>query len=211
MDALQPQDIPYGNDWDSTAEAAGYGEAADQARPWRSQLREEMARQVERLGTDCRVLELGSGPGLLAHTILERCPGVTAYTLLDFSEPMLALSRTRLVAFPSASFVRASFKATDWPERVFGPFDCVVSMQAVHELRHKRHAVRLYEQVYQLLARPGLFMVCDHTPFDDSAKSLALYMSAEEQQEALTLAGFAGVRIVADSRGLLLYAGDKAA
>ncbi len=60
-----------------------------------------------------------------------------AYTLLDFSEPMLALSRTRLMAFPSASFVRASFKATDWPERVSGPCDCVVSMQAVHELRHK--------------------------------------------------------------------------
>jgi hypothetical protein len=57
----------------------------------------------------------------------------------------------------------------------------------------------------------SLFMVCDHTPFDDSAKSLALYMSADEQQQALTLAGFTGVRIVADSRGLLLYAGDKAA
>jgi hypothetical protein len=33
MDALQKQDVPYGNDWDSAAEAAAYGEAADQERP----------------------------------------------------------------------------------------------------------------------------------------------------------------------------------
>ncbi len=211
MDALQPQDIPYGNDWDSVAEATAYGEAADRARPWRSQLREEMARHIAALGSGCRVLELGSGPGLLAHVILERCPGVAAYTLLDFSEPMLALCRTRLAAFSSVSFVHASFKAKTWPERVSGPFDCVVSMQAVHELRHKGHAARLYEQVYGLLATPGLFMVCDHTPFDESAKSQALYMSAAEQQQALTGAGFTGVRIVADSHGLLLYAGQKAA
>ena len=85
MDALQLQDIPYGNDWDSTTEASAYGEAADQARPWRSELREEIARQVAAPGSGGRVLELASGPGLLAHTILERCPGVAAYTLLDFS------------------------------------------------------------------------------------------------------------------------------
>ena len=211
MDALQPEDIPYGNNCDSVAEAAAYGEAADRARPWRAQLREEIARHVAALGSGCRVLELGSGPGLLAHTILERCPGVAGYTLLDFSGPMLALSRTRLAAFSAASFVQASFKTPDWPDRVSGPFDCVVSMQAVHELRHKRHAVRLYEQVYERLATPGLFLVCDHTPFDESASSLALYMSATEQQQALSGAGFTGVRVVADSRGLLVYAGHKAA
>ena len=26
MDALQKQDVPYGNDWDSATEAAAYGE-----------------------------------------------------------------------------------------------------------------------------------------------------------------------------------------
>jgi hypothetical protein len=46
-------------------------------------------------------------------------------------------------------------------------------MQAVHELRHKRHARRLYEQVYEVLAAPGLFLVCDYTPFDGSPKSIA--------------------------------------
>jgi len=29
MDALQKQDVPYGNNWDSADEAAAYGDAAD--------------------------------------------------------------------------------------------------------------------------------------------------------------------------------------
>ena len=48
MDALQKQDVPYGNDWDSAAEAAAYGEAADQARPWRSRS-ETTSRTASRL------------------------------------------------------------------------------------------------------------------------------------------------------------------
>src|SRR5438093_8797727 len=203
MDALQKQDVPYGNDWDSAAEAAAYGEAADQARPWRSKIRDHIAARVATLAPRARVLELGSGPGFLAHRVLQRCPHLETYTLMDFSEPMLALSRERLAAFPAASFVLASFKSEDWTRRVGGRFDCVVSMQAVHELRHKRHVPRLYEQVYQVLAVPGLILVCDHTPFDDSPKSIALYMTEKEQQQALADAGFAGVHVELAMNGLM--------
>ena len=211
MDALQEHDVPYGNDWDSTAEAAAYGEAADRARPWRAEMRDHIAARIALLAPRARILELGAGPGLLANRVLERCPNVEAYTLLDFSEPMLAVSRERLARFPAASFLLASFKSGDWTRRVAGRVDCVVSMQAVHELRHKRHAPRLYAQVHQLLAAPGLFMVCDHTPFDQSPKSLALYMTEEEQRHALAAAGFADVRVERALHGLVLYSGGKTA
>lgn len=209
MDVLQEHDVPYGNDWDSAAEAAGYGEDADRKRPWRSEIREHIAARVAALPPGARVLELGSGPGLLAHCVLQRCPGLESYTLLDFSEPMLALCRERLAAFPQAAFVLQSFKSEGWERRVGGGFDCVLSMQAVHELRHKRHAARLYEQVARVLALPGVFMVCDHTPFDDTPKSLALYMTAEEQQRALAGAGLTDVRVELARNGLLLYAGAR--
>ena len=210
MDALQKQEVPCGNDWDSPVEAAAYGDAADQARPWRSAIRDRIAARIATLRPHARVLELGSGPGLLAHRVLERCPGLESYTLMDFSEPMLAVSRERLAAFSAASFVRASFKAGDWTRQVGGPFDCVVSMQAVHELRHKQHAPRLYEQVHHVLAVPGLILICDHTPFDDSPRSTALYMTQEEQQHALSDAGFADVHVELAMNGLVLYAGGKA-
>jgi cyclopropane fatty-acyl-phospholipid synthase-like methyltransferase len=211
MDALRKEDVPYGNNWDSAAEAAAYGEAADKARPWRSKIRDHIADRVAMLAPGARVLELGSGPGLLAHRALQRCPGLATYTLMDFSGPMLALSRERLAAFPAASFMLASFKSEDWTRRVGGPFDCVVSMQAVHELRHKRHAPRLYEQVYQVLATPGVFLVCDHLPFDESSRSLALYMTKQEQQRALAGAGFVRVHVELEMNGLMLYAGERAA
>ena len=216
MDELQTQDVPYGNDWDSAAEASAYGEAADRARPWRSEIRDHIAAHVAKLPPGARVLELGSGPGLLAHCVLNRCPNLASYTLMDFSEPMLALSRERLAAChsaacPAASYVLASFKGEDWTGLVGGPFDCVVSMQAVHELQHKQHAPRLYEQVYDVLATPGLFLVCDHTPFDDSPKSTALYMTEDEQRQALTGARFANVHVELTRNGLVLYAGEKTA
>lgn len=211
MDALQNEDVPYGNDWDSAAEAAAYGDAADRSRPWRSEIRDHIAARVATLGPGARVLELGSGPGLLAHRVLQRCPNVETYTLMDFSEPMLALSRERLGAFPAASFVLASFKCEDWPRRVGGRVDCVVSMQAVHELRHTRHAPWLYEQIHHVLSNPGLVLVCDHTPFDDSPRSTALYMTEQEQHRALTDARFANVRVDLARNGLVLYAAEKAA
>jgi ubiquinone/menaquinone biosynthesis C-methylase UbiE len=211
MDELQLEDVPYGNDWDSAEEVAAWAEEADRIRPWRAAIRDHIARRVATLPTGARVLELGSGPGFLAHRVLQRCPSLEGYTLLDFSEPMLALSQERLAKFPVASFVFASFKSEEWTRRVGGPFDCALSMQAVHELRHKRHALRMYEQVYQVLTVPGRIMICDHTPFDDSSASTALYMTEREQQEALAEAGFTNVHIELTMGSLALYAGERAA
>jgi SAM-dependent methyltransferase len=211
MDELRREDVPYGNDWDSAHEVAAWAEEADRLRPWRAQIRDHIARRVATLPQGVRVLELGAGPGFLAHRVLQSCPHLEAYTLLDFSEPMLALGRERLVEFPAASFVRASFKSEEWPRRVGGPFDCILSMQAVHELRSKRHALRLYEQAYHVLAEPGRIMMCDHTPFDDSLRSTALYMTEGEQLEALAEARFTNLRIELRMDSLVLYVGERVA
>ena len=121
------------------------------------------------------------------------------------------MSQESLGAFPAASFVLASFKSEDWTSRVVGRFDCVLSMQAVHELRNKRHAPRLYEQIYQALTVPGGIVICDHTPFDDSPSSTALYMTEQEQQQALLESRFTNVRIELSVNGLELYTGDRTA
>jgi SAM-dependent methyltransferase len=211
MDTLQKDDVPYGDDWDSPAVVTGWASVADQKRPSRSQIRDHIARIVATLPQRARVLELGSGPGFLAHRVLDRCPSIESYTLLDFSEHMLGLSRECLVAFPAATFVLASFKSEDWIRHVGGPFDCVLAMQSVHELRHKRHAKRLYEQVYEVLSVRGIFAICDHLPFDDSPTSTALYMTEREQHQVLATAEFSNVHTELSMNGLVLYAGERTA
>ena len=57
------------------------------------------------------VLELGCGPGLLAEHILQRCPFIERYALLDFSPTMLELSRQRLQSFSErVVFLQVDFK-----------------------------------------------------------------------------------------------------
>jgi SAM-dependent methyltransferase len=182
MDALQDHDVPYGDDWDNAATVLAWAEAADRKRPWRSQIRDRIAARVAMLAPKSRVLELGSGPGFLAQRVLQRCGHLESYTLLDFSESMLAMSQERLAAFPAASFVLASFRAP-----------------------------RLYEQIYQVLTVPGSIMICDHTPFDDSPSSTALYMTGQQQQEALLASRFTDVRVELSINGLVLYTGERTA
>jgi hypothetical protein len=78
-------------------------------------------------------------------------------------------------------------------------------MQAVHELRHKRRAPSLYEQV-RLLARPGsVLVVCDHEPQDDP-RTRALHASAQEQCAAMTGAGFANATVLAEVNAMYVVA-----
>src|SRR3989442_6545327 len=117
MDELQREDVPYGNDWDSAEEVAAWAEEADRIRPWRAAIRDHIARRVATLPPGARVLELGSGPGFLAHRVLQRCPSLEGYTLLDFSEPMLALSQERLAKVPVGPLLLASLYVQGWKRR----------------------------------------------------------------------------------------------
>jgi SAM-dependent methyltransferase len=199
------EDVPYGEDWQSIADTTAWTEAADKKRPWRARVRSFISDQVATLRPGARVLELGSGPGFLAERVLQCCPHLGSYTLFDFSEPMIAMSRERLARFPTASFLLGNFKADDWGRNIEGQFDGILSMQAVHEVRHKRHVPRLYQQIYRVTATSGLVLICDHVPWDDSRWSTALFMTQHEQTHALSAAGFAEVGIAMSIEGLVVY------
>jgi len=68
--------------------------------------------------------------------LLQNCQSA-CYTLIDFSPQMLELSRSRLARFKDRTvFIQLDFKKDDWTVAVPAGFDLVVSLQAVHELRH---------------------------------------------------------------------------
>jgi SAM-dependent methyltransferase len=201
-------DVPYGEDFHDPAVAAAWAEGVMRKRPWRATIFPHFVAIVGAAPvTRARVLELGSGPGFLAEQLLAQCPNVAHYTLLDFSEPMLDQSRQRLGLYVDRTeFLRADFKADTWPSLVSAPVDFVVSLQAVHELRHKRHAHRLYAQLAPLL-RPGAeVLICDHLPAGaHTPRHRVLYMDPDEKLEALTRAGLVDAKVVWSDHNMAFY------
>ncbi len=196
IDYTDPEaDVPSPIDLRCEADARAWVEAAERDRPWRVGIRLRFAELVGALPVGASLLELGSGPGLLAECILERCSNVSHYTLLDFSEPMLAMSRARLERFSSVRFIHADFKTPDWVCALQPPYSAVIAMQSVHELRHKRHTQRLYRDVHRLLMPGGRLMVCDGVPRDESLRWTSLNMTPDEQVAAFDGAAFTEIAL----------------
>lgn len=174
-------------------------------RPWRKQFFQQFIDELRALDrAPLRILELGSGPGFLAQRILQAIPSVE-YTMLDFSPAMHDLARERLgPLIRHVHPVLANFKDEDWASGL-GPFDAVVTMQAVHELRHKKHALALHRSVQSLLSTRGGYLVCDHYAGGDGMANAALYMTVAEQRDCLEAAGFGAVTNVLEMRGMVLH------
>ena len=206
-----PSDVPSDEDVVSPidlrtmADARHWAKTALMKRPARSKFFQCFVDQLRLLRlAEPSVLELGSGPGFLARQVLEAIPSAH-YTMLDFSLAMHELARERLGSFASmARQVEADFKTSGWTTGL-GTFDAAITMQAVHEVRHKRHVPDFHVSVRRLLKANGRYLVCDHYVGSDGMKDEALYMTVEEQREALRLAGFNTVRCILRRDGLVLH------
>lgn len=199
-------DVPSPIDLRCTEDARRWAESAMSKRPWRTEFFAAFAAAIgtQSAGHSCRVLELGSGPGFLAEHLL-RSHAALSYVALDFSAAMHELAAQRLGALASrVQFVERSFREAAWPEGL-GQFNFVVTNQAVHELRHKRHALALHTQVKQLLVPRGGYLVCDHFFGEGGMSNDQLYMSVAEQRQALLCAGFSSVEQVMLKGGLVLH------
>ena len=166
---------------------------------------DELAQPGSAVGS---ILELGSGPGFLASKVLSVLPGLHM-TLLDFSEAMHVLARRRLGALAArADFVLRDFKSPGWTEGLH-EFDAVITIQAVHELRHKRYAEELHRQVAAILRPGGTYLVCDHFQGLGGRTNDRLYMTVAEQKYALEVAGFESVYQVLLTGGMVLHRASK--
>ena len=195
-------DVPSPIDLRLMADARPWAETALARRPARPEFFDAFARSIGHDGV--RVLELGSGPGFLADHLLRALPDLQ-YVALDFSPAMHQLAAERLGERAArVTFVERSFRAPAWSEGL-GPFDVVVTHQAVHELRHKSYATTLHAQVRPLLAPGGAYLVCDHFLGEGGLSNDQLYMTVDQQREALLDAGFADVEAVLVKGGLALH------
>lgn len=202
---MTPDDVPSPIDLRRWPDAVEWEATAMSKRPWRTGFFAAIESAVAALGLPAaRVLELGSGPGFLARHLLEAMPSID-YRALDFSPAMHRLARRRLASLAAqVQFIERDFRAADWTEGL-GPVDVVVTHQTVHELRHKRHAMAWHRQVSRLLVSGGIYLVGDHFAGEGGMQDEALFMTIDEQRDALSAAGFASVEPLLIERGLVLH------
>jgi SAM-dependent methyltransferase len=195
-------DVPSPIDLRLMADARPWAETALARRPARPEFFDAFARAIGR--DRVRVLELGSGPGFLADHLLRVLPNLH-YVALDFSPAMHQLAVERLGERAArVTFVERSFREPAWRDGL-GPFDVVVTHQAVHELRHKTYATTLHAQVRALLAPGGAYLVCDHFLGEGGLSNDQLYLTVDEQRDALLRAGYADVEAMLVKGGLALH------
>lgn len=199
------KDVPSPIDLRAPEDAQAWEATAMSKRPYRTEVFAHFASAIASCTKPIqRVLELGSGPGFLAEHLLRALPA-TSYIALDFSAAMHELAAKRLSAFsPRVRFVERNFRESGWVAGL-SQFDCVVTLQAVHELRHKRHACALHAQVSKVLAPAGLYLVCDHFLGVGGMCNDQLYMSIDEQRAALAKAGFFEIECLVVKGSLVLH------
>ena len=131
-----------------------------------------------------------------------------SYVALDFSPAMHAIAAEHLGELASrVTFVTRDFREPTWPDDL-GPFDAVVTLQAAHETRHKRHLVPLLERARTVLAPGGLLLYADHylTP---ETKLPALSPTRADQPLALARAGFVDVGLRYEEGNMALWSGTN--
>lgn len=202
------EDVPSPVDLRKQTDAAQWANEVNVKRPWRYSFFEMYAELIQQQNA-VDILELGSGPGFLAEYLLEHCPEIK-YSALDFSDAMHQLSIQRLLPeqLKRSKFYTADFKQSGWNQGL-GQYDMIIIHQALHELRHKKHALNFHIQIRKHLKDDAIYLVCDHLYADDAMSNNELYMSMEEHFKTFEQAGFRQVHVLKQIKGLCAFSCQK--
>lgn len=199
-------DVPIRVDFRDAATARTWIEDTRVRRPYRPRFFAAFCAALA-ARSKLRILELGSGPGQLAREIIVHCD-VDTYVALDFSPAMHDIAAEYLGDLASrVTFLTRDFRDPAWPSDL-GTFDAIVTLQAAHETRHKRHLVPLLEGARTVVAPGGMLLYADHylTP---ETKLPALAPARAEQPLALEHAGFIDVQLRYEEGNMALWCGTN--
>ena len=127
----------------------------------------QIAADVAKLENDTPdVLDLGAGTGLFSSFIVRKYPKARL-TLIDLSEGMLDIAKTRFHGRPDVRYIVGDYTKFEFRER----FDLVISSLSIHHLTDAEKK-ELYRNVFSILKNNGIFMNADQvlgsTEFLDS-------------------------------------------
>lgn len=156
-------------------------------RPYRVDVFKAFSKHLKEIGAN-KILEIGSGPGFLAEHIL-KSDSEFKYTAFDFSEAMHTIAKERIGNGYDIKFVVGDFTKENWANDL-EIFDAIVSIQAIHEVRHKSKVKNLFATLLLHLKPQGTFLYCDHVCDENGMANSELYMNEQEQLAALQEGGF---------------------
>ena len=206
---MSVKEVPSDHDFFDPAYVKHWSDSITRYRPERKKLFKAFVAEAARIKKSAlSVFELGCGPGFLAEALLENC-NIARYTLVDFSPEMLKLSGSRLAKFiDQIVFIQANFKKENWTNAIAAGFDVIVSLQAVHELRHASRIPKLYSQLHELLVPGGKILICDHVN-SPSGYRAAHFMTVEEHLATFNKVGFIKPREICPAADLSLMAAER--
>lgn len=151
----------YRQGYEGRERAQSYDRLADVVIPRR---REMLAAMVTVLpfaeDSPLRVLDLGSGSGAVAETVLQRYPQATI-VCLDKSAEMLDLGVSKHAQRAGRiQFLQRDLEDPAWSSALAGPWHAVLSCMAVHLLPDDAKQA-LYRQAHEMLAPGGWFVSAD--------------------------------------------------
>jgi 2-polyprenyl-3-methyl-5-hydroxy-6-metoxy-1,4-benzoquinol methylase len=127
------------------------------------------------------VLDVGAGTGVVSEAVLDAFPAARL-TLHDFSAQMLARAKEKFSSHDrTIRYVQCDLQDPAWVQKVGGPFDLVVSGEALHHLRDLAAMAASYEAVHGLLKPGGCFL--DYDMFDN-------FGGVPLHQHSMKVAGF---------------------
>jgi SAM-dependent methyltransferase len=136
-----------------------YAETITTRRPERVEAFTHIVDQVQALeGEPLTVIELASGPGLLALALLE---GVEAlqYVGVDYSQEMVLFAEKKMAAYQGqCQFRCVDLREDNWADGLPTGVDAIVSNMALHDLDDLKFVEAVYQKSAQLLKPKGLFL-----------------------------------------------------
>jgi len=145
-------------------------------------------------------LDVGCGYGALARFLLEHYENAKA-VCHDGSNEMAKLGHQRMAHLEGRfRYVVSDFSQEGWSRVTGGGFDCVVSCNAIHNVRAKEIIQAIYAEVFAILKPGGCFFNLDR----GSA-------TVKDQLRWFQDAGFSDVKCHEEGSGLSLYGGSKSA
>ncbi len=120
-------------------------------------------------GDSPRILDIGSGTGLFTSFMLEKYPNAR-FTLIDFSEKMLAVAKERFAGHKNFEYIAADYTKHCFSDR----FDIIISALSIHHLPASQKEL-LYAKCFSLLNNNGFFVNADQVLSPHSSLETMFY------------------------------------